>query len=464
MHAVGSLSATAVFLLAAIPALGQDAPPAPTSAPAAQDAEPANTEAVPNVAEGLLPLQDYTGDLLTRRYLTGDWGGHRTALAKMGIQLDVNYTNILQSVLDGGRDTDTRYGGTLDYNLNLDLHRMGVMPGAIIKFRAESRYGGSVNGIAGPILPVNTDALFPMTAELDDDIPITITNLLYMQFLSEKFGLLLGKFDTLDSDPNEFSSGRGMSQFLNSNFVFNATSALTAPYSTLGAGAILIPVKGITLSTSIYNTADSSTTTGFEDFGDGASWATEAQFQYRLGQLPGGQNVGFIYSFDNNFNKIGGRFTLQRGEGVVAPSTDNTWSVYWSGWQYLYVENPSDAQIDVTNGTVDRQGVGLFARFGLADHDVNPVEWSASGGIGGRGVIPSRDDDTFGVGYYYSKIETGRLGAAIGLDDETQGFEAFYNLSITPAAHLTIDVQVVDSLQPSIDDAVVVGLRLGLRF
>ena len=75
---------------------------------------------------------------------------------------------------------------------------MGVLPGAIVTFRAESRYGGSVNSASGAILSVNTDAFFPLTDEPDDDIPFTITSLNYTQFFSPQFGALVGKIDTLD--------------------------------------------------------------------------------------------------------------------------------------------------------------------------------------------------------------------------------------------------------------------------
>ena len=45
----------------------------------------------------------------------------------------------VQGVTNGGRDrTRQLYGGTADYTVNLDLMRMGILPGALIKFRAES--------------------------------------------------------------------------------------------------------------------------------------------------------------------------------------------------------------------------------------------------------------------------------------------------------------------------------------
>ena len=135
----------------------------------------------------------------------------------------------VQGVTNGGRDRTAAYGGTADYTVNLDLMRMGILPGALIKFRAESRFGSSVNGQAGPILPVNTDALFPLTDTLDEDIPITVTDLNYTQFLSPYLGVFFGKLDTLDGDLNEFASGRGTSQFMNANFIFNPVLACGSP-------------------------------------------------------------------------------------------------------------------------------------------------------------------------------------------------------------------------------------------
>ncbi|MFO0861555.1 MAG: carbohydrate porin [Phycisphaerales bacterium] len=435
------------------------APPAPAEAAAEPPAA-----AEPHAPAGLVPLIDYTGDLWTRPRLLGDFGGARTDWANKGIQFDINFTQIVQSVVEGGLDTATRYGGTLDYNVLFDLHRMGVMPGAIVKFRAESRYGDSVNDITGQILSANSDAFFPFTHTLDQDIPITITDLAYTQFLSEHIGFLIGKFDTIDADPNEFASGRGTSQFMNANFTFCPAISLMAPYSTLGAGIIVKPTHAVKLSSVVYNIKDSSTTSGFEDIGNGAAWVTSAEFEYTLGELPGGQNVTFGYAFDTNFVDLDDRFVFTPGQGLAPTTKDSTWAVTWSGWQYLWVKDPSDAPINLANGEPDRQGLGLFARAGFADQDTNPIEWSASGGVGGKGIIPGRERDTFGVGYFYLKYQPERLIESIGVDNHSQGFEAFYNVSITPAVNLSLDVQVLESPLPDVDTAVILGLRLGLKF
>lgn len=427
-------------------------------------------EEAPAEPAGLLPLRDYSGDVGARAYLTGDWGGSRTDLADAGVQLDIDWTQTLQSVISGGRDTGAAYAGTLDYALALDLMRMGVMPGALVKLRAETRYGASINGDSGSLLPVNTDAFFPLTDQLDEDVLLTVTTISYTQFLSPKLAFMAGKFDILDADPNEFASGRGTRQFMDANFIFNAVTALRAPYSTVGGGIIWVPLPagpdgGVTVSSLIVATTDSSTTVGFDTLDDGLTWSAEADFQYRLGgaKLPGGQNLGFIYSFDQDFTKIGSRLVFRPGEGFVIPTAGETWALYWSAWQYLRVQDPGDAPINLLDGMPDHQGLGLFARAGVADHDTNPVEWSASAGIGGRGAF-GRPRDTYGAGYFYSSFQSTRFTGFLGVADHGHGFEAYYSLALTPATFLTLDAQVIDSPLAGTDPAVILGARLRLVF
>ncbi len=441
------------------------------SALKAQEAtnSPAMTNSPPPATVGLLPIADYSGDLWTRSYLTGDWGGVRTNLANNGAQFNVQFNQYIQGITSGGRDQTTQYGGTVDYIANFDLMKMGVMQGALIKFRAESRYGNSVNGQAGPLLPVNTDASFPLTSQLDQNVPFTITDLQYVQFLSEKFAVLVGKLDTLDGDPNEFASGRGTSQFMNANFVFNPAMALRLPYSTLGGGVTWMPIPlgpkgGLTITSIIFNTVDSSTTTGFNDFNDGTTWNTEADLQYRVGSLPGGMNLGVLYSFNQDFAKINSRSVYRSGPELILPKEDSTWAVYWSAWQYIYARDPGDKPVNLANGEPDLQGLGLFTRVGFADKETNPVDWAVSGGIGGRGMIPTRDNDFFGVGYFYTDIQATELLSTLGAREYGQGFEAFYNIAATPAFHVTLDVQVVEPVGSGASTATILGMRASLIF
>jgi hypothetical protein len=54
---------------------------------------------------------------------------------------------------------------------------------------------------------------------------------------------------------------------MNANFIFNPVLGLRLPYSTLAAGVILMPIPpgpkgGITISSTVMNTEDSSTYLG----------------------------------------------------------------------------------------------------------------------------------------------------------------------------------------------------------
>jgi porin len=135
-----------------------------------------------------------------------------------------------------------------------------------------------------------------------------------------------------------------------------------------------------------------------------------------------------------------------------------------SAWQYLYTEESSEGPLDTTNKIPDLQGWGLFARLGFADKDTNPFKLTVSAGVGGRGVVPGRDNDLFGFGYFYTETESGNSVTQIGIEDSTQGFEAFYNVAITPAAMLAFDFQWLEASLANTDNAVVLGSRLQLKF
>jgi porin len=436
----------------------------------AQDTSDSESDAaaVPAASAGIFPVPDYSGDLAERGFLAGDFDGERQTLADKGVQFSIDWSQTLQSVVDGGRNSKTAYGGTLDYNMTVDLMRMGVLEGAAIKLRGESRYGESVNGDAGPLLPVSSDMFFPLTDELDENVPFALTTLTYNQYFSEKFGVFIGKFDTLDGGGNEFASGRGLTQFQNLNFVFNPAPLVTVPYSTLGAGIVWLPAKRIAMSATLMNTSDASTTTGFGDIGDGWTAAGEAQIQYRLGDLPGGFNVGGSYAWDSEFATIGRQFVFESGEGITpVPNADSSWNLYAGTWQYLVAdagEGDPDAPMNLTDGRPDRKGFGVFARFGVADDDTNPLELGFSVGVGGRGVLPGRPDDLFGVGVFHNEVQTRRLTSLLGIQDSYEGFEAFYNIAVTPAIGLTFDLQFIEAPRDTFDDAMVLGARLVIRF
>ena len=316
----------ALFTLS-LPALAQD--PGTSSE--------AGTES--NEVEGLLPVPDYSGDWAERSKLTGDWGGRRQEWAERGVTVDLDWYQVYQDVVDGGLGTGDEWATNLDLRATLDLMRMDVVPGALVTIRAQSKFGDTVNDATGVLLPVNAYSFFPLSSEADGEVDIAFTELNWLQFLSERFGILLGKITTVKSS-NEFMGGQGKTQFMNFQLMYSAVLAQLVPYSTLAAGAVWMPSSTWTVTTTFMNLTDASTTSGFDDIGDGTTWATTADYVASLNELPGGGSFGVFYGFDSEFAQVRG-LNIDPGGGVGVDTQSKAWGLSWNGWQYLSVEgNP----------------------------------------------------------------------------------------------------------------------------
>ena len=134
----------------------------------------------------------------------------------------------------------------------------------------------------------------------------------------------------------------------------------------------------------------------------------------------------------------------------------SSWNVYYNFDQYVYEPKKGSGE-----------GIGIFGRFGASDGDPNFMHFFYSVGIGGKGVIPSRHNDKFGLGFYYIDVKNPKLQGLFQtrklLRDE-YGFEAFYNVAITPWLQLTPDIQIVRGAQK---EQVTIGTLpgpLGLTF
>jgi len=182
--------------------------------------------------------------------------------------------------------------------------------------------------------------------------------------------------------------------------------------------------------------------------------------------LTGHQLVGSMYS-TKNFASLDQslRFII---ENRTIEEKNNSWCFYYNFDQYVYEPKRGE-------------GIGVFGRFGVSDGNPNPIHHFYSIGIGGKGVVPGRTLDSFGLGYYYVDIRNPKFIGPVAtrefLRDE-YGVEAYYNIGITPWMKLTPDIQVIRPAQKKqivgqdiltaslkdVDTATVIGLRLQLIF
>ncbi len=393
----------------------------------------------------------YGGCCHERAKLTGDWCGKRTCWAERGITMDLDHTYFYFGVASGGLDQRFDFAGHGDYVFNFDLGKLGVQEGLFLKLRAEHRFGEDINRATGALLPATISTALPDPFKED----LYLTNFLLTQFLSERFAVFAGKLDTLDGDANAFAHLRGKDQFSNLAFVANPIALRTIPYSTLGAGFVVLRDLQPIFTFTVLNATETIGTTGFEElFDEGAAMSAELRLPTCFFNLPGHQLFAGTWS-SRNFVSLGQDPRIILPDVPIAEQ-DGSWSAYWNFDQYvsLYSDSPT-------------AGWGVFGRAGIADDQANPLGYFLSAGLGGNSPFACREADRWGVGYYYAGTsdEIGPLiQAALGPIGDGQGVELFYNYQVTPWFHLTPDLQVIDPAREAVDTALVLGLRGKIDF
>jgi porin len=402
----------------------------------------------------------YTGSVLERSTLTGfNWGATRKELADKGFTFTSDVTQITQGVVGGGKNGEWVYGGRGDLTGTLDTQKAGLWPGGFLTVELEGNWNDSVNGKTGGLNPANSNQLFP----LPSDNNVALPNLSFAQFLSHYAGVTAGKFQTVTTgDVNEFAHGKGDTQFLNLAFNINPV-ALVAPYSTLGAGVIGLPTKDpreAIVSFLVLSATGKASTDGFDDL-NGAIFAGSGRVRTDFFGRTGHQLVGALYS-NKSYTSIDQRIGFAIENRALAKQAD-TWAVFYNFDQFLY-------ETDKSKG----HGVGLFGRFGASEGNPNPSQYFYSIGLGGKGMIAGRDLDQCGIGYYYASVNNPEFQFPFTtrsfLRDEW-GFEAYYNVALTPWLLLTPDIQVIGPSQKKrivggfldreyIDTATILGVRL----
>jgi porin len=386
-----------------------------------------------------------------RSTLGGEWCGVRPALADSGVTVQADLTQFYFGVSSGGRDREYRYAGHGDYVALLDGEKLFGAQGFFVKLRAEHRWGESLAGATGALLPSNVLADLPTRAGEN----VYLTNVLLTQALSENVAIYGGKLDTFDGDQNAFASGRGKTQFSNIGFVVNPLMLRTVPYSTLGAGAIFLHEGEQIGNVGILNAVDTARSTGFGKlFDKGAVLVVEGRNPTHLFDLPGHQLLGGTWSSRDYV-------ALDQDPRIVLPGTpinqqSGSWSLYGNFDQYL-----------VTYDEQQSRGWGVFGRAGLADEQANPVAWFVSGGIGGNSPIHRREADTFGAGWFYAGTSSElspALATAIGPVGDAQAVELFYNVQVAPWMQVTPDFQVIMPATSTVDPSLVTGVRANVSF
>ncbi|QDU47300.1 Carbohydrate-selective porin, OprB family [Symmachiella dynata] len=388
-------------------------------------------------------------DWLSSPFMLGDLGGLRSGLAESGIVYNASLTNFYQGVTSGGNQQTFNNGGKLDQFVIFEGGKLGLNEGFMAILHAETRYGEDVIMDAAPLAPVNGNLLYP---SLNNET--AITGLLFQQALSEEWALSFGKFNALDLWNMLYpQTGRGVTGFMNASMILPLTMARTFPLSTLGGGVLRMKEKQIQGALVAYDSNNSTTTSGFDElFDNGAVVLGLWRFFTEFNELPGSHLFGGTWA-SGDFSSLDRLdWAFIPGQGITAGQQSGSWSLFYVAEQKLMVDpcNP-------------KRNVGLLSQWGLADEETSPYRWTGNVALQAQGMIRGRDNDTLGVGYFYSGLSGQFKSLQRQFDvDNLQGGEIYYNATITPWFHLTADLQVVEPSVQFNDTAVVFGLRAQL--
>ncbi len=406
--------------------------------------------------------------------LTGDWGGVHTNLSERGVTVEVVLKADVLSNLSGGLKRGTKYMDNWDFKLKADADKLWGWTNTTGYLHVLSNHGGKLNGThVGSFMGVdnievntNTTALFHAWLE--------------RSFFDEKFSALVGLYP-VDS---EF-------------YVTEATGVFLHPTGGPAAEWAQTGVRG----PSIFPTSS---------FGVRAKWRPIPKFYAQaalVDGVPGNPN-----------NPHGTHIRFDRGDGTLAifevglkpAETDaeprepekgvpqepavkaneksEAISKYAIGyWRYtprfddlVDIDGLGNPVRRINSGayffaeqTVYRekddpsQGLALFFRYGVANGDVNTLDYSYSLGLRYKGLLPRRDKDEFGIqftrGHAGAKF---RQAAATPLTSAETALEITYRARITPwlAIQPTVQRIVNPGFDPALRDAWIAGARFEIAF
>lgn len=403
-------------------------------APATPEPEPAAAE--PAEWFGGLPWSRWSR-------VTGNWGGARDRLSDAGIEIGASYVMDFSSVLSGGIEQDSSVRQLLDLNALGDLDKLVGWSGA--RFFLDGQFsftgGGSLDagdfqGISG----ISTG---------DRNIHQLSQAWLEQELFDEVLRVKLGKIDAA----SEFNFVSIAGDYLNSSAI-NTINVLSAeptyPNPATGVVAFVYPVERAYLGAGFF---DGATLDGFPTGPRGLDsiFSDDSSSYFFIGE------AGLSWDPDSGAGRASIGVWHHTAElGTFAGGTkDGVTGFYAMVEHQVWRRGTGEDQCE--------KGVHLFAHAGTSDDDVTAAALTAAFGAVLRGTFEGRDDDAAGVVLGLASF-SGATGSTF--DGDEVALEAYYKAFLTPAISVTPDVQYImnPSGDPTIDDALVLGLRVTVSF
>lgn len=416
-----------------------------------------------------------------RNQVTGDWAAARPLLSDHGIEIFGGYTAEVWGNTSGGLKTGSVYTGLLDFGAEVDLEKAAGWKGASMQTTWLWLSGRDASGdLAGNFLTISNIAGFNT---------LRMFGLWFQQnLLEDKISIRLGQL----SADSEFLISEYSGLFINGTFGWPAFAYMNIPeggpgypMGTLGTRMAWNPVDWFTLQAAVFQGnvfAQNVNRHGFRwrlDAQTGYTFLNEGQFRWNHREeatgLPGQLKPGVWFQ------------TGQSADGLSESTNSGNSGVYIVLDQMLYRERAETDRLtkdgkSTVEGKSDKsfkapaamkktdQGLGWFGRVAFTPADRNFVNFYFDTGVSYKGLIPTRDNDTIGIGFCCSQLSNGAQNALKKEGDSPVGAEMVaeftYQAEITPWLIVQPDLQYI--INPGgahdLNNALVIGGRAAITF
>lgn len=421
--------------------------------------------------------------ILEREQVLGEWFGVRPMFSEHGVEIFGGYTMEVWGNTTGGVKTGTVYTGLLDFGAEVDLEKAVGWKGASVSTTWLWLSGRDASeDLAGNFLTISNIAGFNT---------LRMFELWFQQNLfDDKFSIRVGQL----SADSEFWISDYSGLFINGTFGWPAAVSMNIPeggpgypMGTLGARIAWNPVDWFTFQSAAFQGnvfAQDVNRQGFRwrlDAQTGYTFLNEAQVRWNQRE----EEMGLPGQF-----KTGAWFQTGQSADALADSTESGNTGFYVILDQMLYREPSEPAVSgltkdgksVVDGksgksfkaSVDMkksdQGLGWFGRIAFAPADRNFINFYFDTGFSYKGLIPTRDNDTLGIGFGYAQLSN---GARNSLQEEGSSpigaemvLEFTYQAQVTPWLVVQPDLQYIINPGGTTDlnNALVIGGRASVVF
>ncbi len=389
-------------------------------------------------------------------YLSGDWGGTRSRWGGAGVELGAIYTADYFSVVSGGVRQEGALLANLDLTASFDGDKLFKWPGASFFLYILADHGHHQNGGLG-----QQAGDFQGVSNIEAPNAIKIYEAWYEQkFANDAASFRFGLYD-LNS---EFDVIETAGLFINSSF------GIGPDYSQSGQnGPSIFPTTSVALRLA-YQTAknyylqlavldgvpgDPNNDQGTHiQFNAGDGLLTSAEYGYQQGGTddvasPYGKLAVGVWHYTASFDDL-----LDTNASGNPVKRHNNQGAYVLGEFQVYREHANSPQ-----------GLAVFARYGVANQNINRISHYLGAGLVYTGLFAGRDKDQLGlavaIAYNGDKYIQKQWNSGTAVDASETTVELSYRSTVLPWLTLQPDIQWIKNpgTNQTLRDATVIGLR-----